>query len=47
MSTVVLEGQSTSAGHLTVHGWALSLDSFWTVDVLFNALVVLVAGFAG
>jgi len=43
-ATVVLQGQSISAGHLTLHGWALSLDSFWTVDALFYALSVLAAG---
>lgn len=43
-ATVVLEGQSMISGHLMLHGWALSLDSFWTVDALFYALVELVTG---
>jgi hypothetical protein len=43
-ATVVLQGQSMSAGHLTLHGWAMSLDSFWTVDALFYTLTVLVTG---
>jgi hypothetical protein len=43
-ATAVLEGQSISGGHLTLHGWDLSLDSFWTVDALFNALGVAIFG---
>ena len=43
-ATVVLEGQSMSAGHLTLHGWALSVDSFWGVDAVFYMLGVLVIG---
>ena len=43
-ATVVLEGQSFAAGHVTLHGWALSLDSFWTVDVPFYALGVALFG---
>src|ERR1700722_10838730 len=29
-ATVVLEGQAMSGGHVMLHGWALSLDSFWS-----------------
>ncbi len=43
-ATVVLEGQSMSSGHLTLHGWALSVDSFWTVDAIFYTVGVLVIG---
>ncbi len=43
-ATVVLEGQSMSSGHLTLHGWALSVDSFWTVDAIFYTFGVLVIG---
>jgi hypothetical protein len=43
-ATIVLQGQSMSSGHLTLHGWALSFDSFWTVDALFYTVAVLVAG---
>jgi hypothetical protein len=42
-ATVILEGQSISTGHVTLDGWALSLDSFWSVDALFYALAELVA----
>jgi hypothetical protein len=43
-STVLLEGQSLSAGNLTLHGWWLSLDSFWTVDAPFYAVAVRIFG---
>lgn len=43
-ATVVLEGQAMSAGHLTLGGWSLSLDSFWLVDALFYAVVELFTG---
>jgi hypothetical protein len=39
-ATVVLEGQAMSAGHLTLHGWALAADSFWSVDALFYTVGV-------
>jgi hypothetical protein len=39
-ATVVLEGQAMSAGHLTLHGWALAADSFWSVDALFYTMGV-------
>lgn len=44
-ATALLEGQSMAAGHLTLHGWALSVDSFWTVDAFANMVVGLVLGF--
>ncbi|MGH9296988.1 MAG: hypothetical protein ACRDZP_03320 [Acidimicrobiales bacterium] len=34
-ATVILEGRSMSQGHLLLGGWAISLDSFWTIDALF------------
>jgi hypothetical protein len=43
-ATLVLQGQSMSSGHLTLQGWDLSYDSFWTVDVLFYALGVRILG---
>jgi len=43
-ATVVLEGQSMSSGHLTLHGWALSVDSFWSVDAIFYTIGVLLIG---
>jgi len=43
-ATVVLEGQSLRLGHLGLHGWDLSLDSFWSVDAPVYALAVLIAG---
>lgn len=44
-ATVVLEGLDLRHGNLALNGWSLSLDSFWSVDVLFYAGAVLVAGF--
>jgi hypothetical protein len=46
-ATVVLQGQAMGAGNLTLHGWALSLDSFWTVDAVVYTLVELVTGVRG
>jgi hypothetical protein len=43
-ATVILEGQSISQGHLTLSHWSLSLDSFWTIDALFSAVAIAVAG---
>jgi hypothetical protein len=43
-ATIVLEGQSMAAGHLALHGWSLSLDSFWTLDALLYAVAVRIAG---
>ena len=43
-ATVVLEGQSMGTGNLLLRHWALSHDSFWTVDAPFYAIAVLVAG---
>jgi hypothetical protein len=38
-ATVVLQGQVMSAGNLTLHGWELSLDPFWTIDALFYTVI--------
>ena len=43
-ATAVLEGQSMAGGHLTLHGWALSLDSFWSVDAVFYMVAVAIIG---
>lgn len=43
-ATVVLQGQAMRSGNLTLHGWALSLDSFWSVDAIGYFLVELVTG---
>jgi hypothetical protein len=43
-ATVVLQGQAMSSGNVTLSGWALSLDSFWTVDAVLYTLVELVTG---
>jgi hypothetical protein len=31
-ATVLLQGQSINAGHVTLSGWRTLYDSFWTVD---------------
>jgi hypothetical protein len=43
-ATVILEGQAMAKGHLSLSGWSLSLDSFWSVDALFYMVGVLIAG---
>lgn len=43
-STVLLEGQAMGGGNLTLHGWLLALDSFWTVDAPFYAVGVWIFG---
>lgn len=43
-ATVVLEGAAMAHGNLGLAGWALSRDSFWTIDALANMLAVLVDG---
>ncbi len=45
-ATVVLEGQSMQAGNLALNGWSLSVDSFWSVDAIFYAIGVALAGVA-
>jgi hypothetical protein len=37
-ASLVLEGQALAHGNLLLHGWSLSLDSFWTAEVPFYAL---------
>ncbi len=43
-ATVVLEGQTMNAGSWALHGWSLSLDSFWSIDAVFYAIVIRLAG---
>ena len=43
-ATVILEGKAMSAGNFMLNHWALSLDSFWLVDVPIYAVAVLVGG---
>jgi hypothetical protein len=43
-ATVLLEGRAIASGHVLLGGWTLSLDSFWTIDALANALGVAIAG---
>ncbi len=43
-ATVVLEGQAMGAGHVLLHGWSLSLDSFWSIDAVFYMLVGVITG---
>src|SRR5260221_14626195 len=37
-ATVVLEGQALATGNLSLAGWTLSFDSFWTIDAPVYAL---------
>ncbi|MGO9195568.1 MAG: hypothetical protein ACLQK4_00380 [Acidimicrobiales bacterium] len=43
-ATVVLEGQAMAHGHLLLGNWAISLDSFWTIDALWYVVAVLAQG---
>ena len=43
-ATVILEGKAMSAGNFMLNHWALSLDSFWLVDVPIYAVAVLIGG---
>jgi hypothetical protein len=43
-ATLVLQGRAMSAGHLTLSGWDLSFDAFWTTDVPLYALTVAILG---
>lgn len=43
-ATVILEGRTIASGNLLLSGWRLSLDSFWTIDALFNAVGAWVVG---
>lgn len=43
-ATVVLEGWAMLHGHLLLGHWAISLDSFWTVDALWYMGAVAVVG---
>jgi hypothetical protein len=43
-ATVLLEGHSMASGHPLLDGWAISLDSFWTIDALWNLVAVAIVG---
>lgn len=44
-ATVILEGLAMARGNWLLHGWSISLDSFWTLDALFNAFLIKIVGF--
>lgn len=46
-ATVVLEGNAIIHGDVALHGWALSLDSFWLLDALYYAVAVAIVGIHG
>lgn len=43
-ATVALEGQAMLHGNVTLSGWTLSNDSFWTVDAPFYAVALALRG---
>jgi hypothetical protein len=43
-ATLVLQGRSLADGNVLLNHWNLSQDSFWTLDVLFNAVGYAVIG---
>ncbi|MCL5048838.1 MAG: hypothetical protein M1374_08725 [Firmicutes bacterium] len=44
-ATPILEGLSILHGNYLLHGWSISLDSFWTLDSMFNAFMIKAVGF--
>jgi hypothetical protein len=46
-ATVILQGQALASGNVLLHGWILSLDSWWTLDVPFYGLATAVTGVHG
>ncbi len=43
-ATVALEGNAIASGHILLHGWTLSLDSWWTLDAAFYTAANLAVG---
>lgn len=43
-ATIVLEGAALRSGNVGLHGWVLSLDSFWTLDAPLYALGASILG---
>ncbi len=43
-ATIALEGYAMNAGNLTLRGWAISLDSFWSLDAPFYAVAIRLDG---
>jgi hypothetical protein len=43
-ATVILQGKEVASGNIALHGWNLSLDSWWTLDVPFYALATALVG---
>ncbi len=43
-ASTILEGQAVGAGHVLLHGWTLPLDSFWTLDQIYYAVVTRLVG---
>ena len=46
-ATVILQGQAAASGNVLLHGWILSLDSWWTLDVAFYGVLTAVTGVRG
>ena len=46
-ATVILQGHAVASGNVLLNGWILSLDSWWTLDVVFYGLVTAVMGVRG
>ena len=44
VATLVLQGQSVAHGNVTLSGWQMVYDSFWTVAVPFYAVAVALVG---
>jgi len=46
-ATVVLQGQAVASGNVLLHGWILSLDSWWTLDVACYGILTSIVGVQG
>ncbi len=44
---MVLQGQAVASGNVLLHGWILSLDSWWTLDVALYGMATAVVGVRG
>lgn len=43
-ATVILEGQALASGHVLLHGWVLTVSSYWTSSAVFDGLAILLGG---
>ena len=44
---MILQGRAVASGNVLLHGWILSLDSWWTLDVAFYGMPLRSSGVRG